>query len=58
MYPGLWEGVTANIWGTSEIRTTKELERTRLYVSYVTSVVEGIQEWAELNGSGYPRVVP
>lgn len=59
MYPGLWEEETANIWGTFEsgIRTMKKPEGIGLCVSYVTSVVEGVQEWAELN-SGHPRVLP
>lgn len=52
MYPGLW--------GTSEsgIRTMKKPEGIGLYVSYVTFVVEGVEEWTELNGRRHPRVVP
>lgn len=34
----------------------KNREETGLYVGYDTSVVEGFQEWAELNSSAFPRV--
>lgn len=37
------------------MRTIKNLEETGLYGSYAMSMVEGIQEWAELNSSGLPR---
>lgn len=46
-----------NIWGTCEkgMRAMKKRKEIGLHASYDTSMVEGVQEQAELNSSGLPK---